>query len=239
MATTTLPASIAGVDIPQTDLISKCLAYVSEHNVPAMANHSIRSAIWSLIIRSKVPHLQEVEPESIVVSTILHDIGFSLDTKIRSPDKRFEVDGANAARSFIASEAKSSEGGLWDDLRLQALWDSIALHSTPSIAFHGQPIVHLTCWGVTADFMGPFVAGHVITVDEYKEVIKAYPRLGFYEVLEEAACGLCKTKPETTYHNFTGDFGRGRVEGYEEQWEEQRWDHILGSSLKACEQFEQ
>ena len=237
--TISLPESkIAGVEIPQTDLISKCLVYVNEHNVPALLHHSIRSAIWSLIIRSKVALFKEVDPESIVVSTLLHDLGFSLDDKIRSPDKRFEVDGANAARTFIASETKTSEGGRWDDIRLQAIWDAITLHSTPSIALHGQPIVHLACWAITADFMGPFVPGSVITVDEYKEVIKAYPRVGFSEVLAEACCGLCKTKPETTYHNFTGDYGRGRVEGYEAQWEENRLDRFLGSSLKACEQYE-
>jgi hypothetical protein len=27
-------------------------------------------------------------------------------------------------------------------------------------------------------------------------------------------CGLCRTKPETTYDNFAGDFGEQMVEGY-------------------------
>ena len=237
-AMASLPIStIAGIDVPLTDLTKKALTYVNEHNIPSTVHHSIRSAIFGLIIRGKVPHLEEVDQESIVLAALMHDLGWSTTTSINSADKRFEVDGANAARDFLKANARS-DSKEWNEQRLQQVWDSIALHATPSIAMYGQPIVTVVAWGIVADFCGPETPGGVISVDEYKEVVKAYPRIGFLEQTTEILCGLCKTKPETTYDNFVGDFGRAHVDGYRGEWEKRRMNDYLPAVLKACEKYE-
>ena len=233
-----LPTSaIAGVEVPITDLTKKALTYVNEHNIPSTTHHCIRGAIFALVIRSKVSHLKNVDPESIVLAALMHDLGWSKTPSINSPDKRFEVDGANAAREFIKSNMKGDSGD-WNEQRLQQIWDSIVLHATPSIALYGQPIVHVVSWGIIADFNGPDTAGGVISVDEYREVIKAYPRIGFLEQTEGILCGLCKTKPETTYDNFVGDFGVAHVDGYKEEWQKRRMNNYLAAAVKACEKYE-
>ncbi len=231
-----LPIStIAGVEVPITDLTKGALAYVNEHNIPSTTHHSIRSAIFSLIIRSKVPHLNHVDPEGVFLAALMHDLGWFKTPSINSPDRRFEVDGANAAREFIRSNTKNSE---WNEQRIQQIWDSIAFHATVSLAMHGQPIVNVVSWGIIADFHGPDTPGGVITVDEYREIIKAYPRIGFLEQTTEILCGLCRTKPETTYDNFVGDFGRAGDEGYKEAWEKRRMNDYLPAAMKACEKYE-
>jgi hypothetical protein len=125
-----------------------------------------------------------------------------------------------------------------NELRLQQIWDSIVFHATPSLALHGQPIVNVVSWGITADFGGPNGPGGVIIVDEYKEVIKACPWIGFKEQTTEIPCGLCKTKPETTYENFAGEFERSHVDEYNEEWEKRRMDEYLAPAMKACEKYE-
>ena len=234
----TLPTSpVAGVQFPVTDLTSKAFAYVHGHNTPTVANHVIRSTLFALIIASKVPPFASCDAESIFLATILHDLGWSSTPALISKDKRFEVDGANAAREFINSRAEASDTK-WTEQRVQLVWDAIALHTSPSISLHGQPGVAVVTSGIMADFFGPNTPGGVITVDEFKEVIKAYPRLGFQAELKNIACGLCRNKPETTYDNFVGLYGCRDVPGFKVEWEKHQALEMLEGGLKACEELE-
>jgi hypothetical protein len=49
---------------------------------------------------------------------------------------------------------------------------------------------------------------------------------------------LCKTKPETTYDNFVGNFDRSYIDGYNGEWEKRRMDEYLAAAVKACEKYE-
>lgn len=99
---------------------------------------------------------------------------------------------------------------------------------------HGLPIIKVISRGILADIQGPNTLGGVITVDEYREAIKAYPRIEFLEQTREILCGLCQTKPDTTYDNFVGDFGRAYVDGYGEEWDEKCVNDFFAAALKAC-----
>jgi hypothetical protein len=142
--------------------------------------------------------------ELIVFSTIMHDLGWATDKTLLSKDKRFEVDGANMARSYL-EEVKFSAG--WDKHRTQLMWDAIALHATPSFALHKEAEVKIAHIGIMADFLGPAYTGFPITVEENQEIVDAFPRLGFKKQFLDIMCGLCAFKPETTYGNFVGDYG--------------------------------
>ena len=83
------------------------------------------------------------------ISAILHDLGWDPTGALVSADKRFEVDGAIAARAFLDREGKAED---WDARRTQLVWDSIALHATPSIAAHKEPEVQACAYGILADF---------------------------------------------------------------------------------------
>ena len=85
------------------------------------------------------------DEELLYVSALFHDLG--LTKKFSSPDKRFEVDGANAARSFLQQHGMDNES-------IRLVWDSIALHTTIGIAEYKEPQVSLIYSGVGYDVMG-------------------------------------------------------------------------------------
>lgn len=69
-----------------------------------------------------------------MVSALFHDL--SLTKQFSSLDKRFEVDGTNAARQFLALHQI-------DDASIQLVWDAIAQHTTISVAEHKENEVAL------------------------------------------------------------------------------------------------
>ncbi len=164
-----------------------------------------------------------------------------------SEDKRFEVDGANDAREFVRDRVAKEGGSGWEEGKLQSLWYAIALHTTPSIAIHAEPLAVLTAMGIQADFVGPSFnlpstqdpgTAQLITPEEFTAVIRAYPRVGFKEELREIMCGLCRRKPDATVDNFAAEYGRKYVEGYTEIWEEASVVQRLEGALDATVQFE-
>lgn len=202
--------SYAGITVPDTPLITKTLSFARAHYDDVTYNHVVRSWLFGCAIANKVDDLQPRDPEVHSVSTILHELGWDIKGEFISDDKRFEIDGANAARDFLKREA-----GDWDHRRFQLVWDAIALHATPSIAQHKEIEVVATFLGIFADIVGPDgipVGG--LSWDEYKAIVQECPRLGFREKVKEVMCGFCRTKPQTTYDNFVGQFGEKYVEGY-------------------------
>ncbi|KAF0322942.1 metal dependent phosphohydrolase [Colletotrichum asianum] len=168
-------------------------------------------------------------------------------------DKRFEVDGANVAREFIRDQNTGTEGS-WTEARIQRSWDAIALHATPSIARHAAKEVALVQMGVLADFFGPRtheVAGgpeDLITVDEYHAVMRVFPRAGFDgQGMRKILCHLCRTKADTTFDNWVGDFGLTygtdgegeNLEEYKQGWEKARSASIWTSALESLVTLDQ
>jgi HD superfamily phosphodiesterase len=124
----------ADIRLPDTPLIRGALDYVKQYTSLTTVNHCIRSAYFAILLSRKVPRISSdlLDVELIVFSTIMHDLGWATDRTLLSKDKRFEVDGANMARSYL-EEVKLSAG--WDKHRTQLMWDAIALHATPSLRY--------------------------------------------------------------------------------------------------------
>ena len=163
---------IAGVTVPDTPLIDKAISFAREFSSDSTYNHVMRSFLFGFIIADKV--LVDRDREAHAVAALLHDLGFPIGhpphSEIISNDKRFEVDGANAARKFLVREADSRE---WDKHRLQLVWDAIALHTIGTIVFEKEPEVQACSYGIWADFQGPDrVQGGLLTWDEYRAVVK-------------------------------------------------------------------
>ena len=204
-----------GIHPPPSILASKAFAYAKKHCSEAVCNHAMRSAYWAMIIAKKLPEFHNnprLNLVAVFISCILHDMGWANTPELLSADKRFEVDSANIARDFIHDQQTHLSTESWSYDTIQRVWDSIALHTTPSIARHAAPDVALTNLGITADFAGPALAGPdgepFITYGEYCAVMKVFPRAGFNsEGFKKIMCWLCRTKPETTYDNFVGQYG--------------------------------
>ncbi|KAI9701969.1 MAG: hypothetical protein M1836_001313 [Candelina mexicana] len=243
-----LPPSLLSalpIPIPSTPLITSSLAYARAHLTDLAYNHIVRSFLFGVLIASRIPALQSIDTEVHAVAAILHDLGWDITNTLVSTDKRFEVDGAEAARAFLTTETKTKtknqgsdddddDGAGWDHRKLQLVWDAIALHTTPNIALYKEPEVVATITGIRADFSGPTDPRikELLSWEEYEAVVEAFPRLGFRDGVKEILCGFCRSKPETTVETIMQGFGERFVEGYREGIEGLREvDFILNGTL--------
>src|SRR5687767_5046379 len=194
---------LGGITVIDTPLITRAMDYARVHSEPYLFNHAVRS--WLFAVRlgqlQRVPHDAEV----VAVGTLLHDLG--LTSSFTGP-KRFEIEGADAARAF------AREQGL-DDRRVQLIWDSVALNSTPSIGLNKEAEVALCTAGIALDYGG--LQYDQIPPDEMNTILSEFPRLNMKRCFTDSVCGIIKAKPETTHDNFARDFGERFVPGYKPQ----------------------
>ena len=201
----------AGVTVPDTPAINASIAFARAHASDLVYNHVVRSWLFGTIIAGKLPSLKDIDLEVHAVSALLHDLGWDSTGELVSKDKRFEIDGAIAARAFLEREIQPR----WDSRRLQLVFDSIALHTTASISAYKEPEVAACTMGIDIDFFGPDGSPNgTITWDEFDAVNKEFPRLRFFNGTTEIFLGLCRTKPNTTYDNFLSDFGEVYIDGF-------------------------
>ena len=203
---------LAGIRVLDTPLINKALAFARQNLNDITFNHVNRAWLLGQFIADNSPEMKDRDVELHSIAAILHDLGWSHNPDLISEDKRFEVDSANEAVKFILREGMREE---WDQQRVQLLWDAVALHTTASIAIHKEKEVKACCVGVWAEFVPLEEAyGGVLTKDVWDAIVREFPRTEFKEDVTDILCGLCRTKPGTTYDNFVGDFGTALVEGY-------------------------
>ena len=123
-----------------------------------------------------------------------------------APDRRFEVVGADLGRDFALTQK-------WDERRSEVVWDSIALHTTASIAQFKNANVSCCQSGIGCDYGG---LGLQDLPEKTKQLIlAAYPRLGMKNALATCLTGIARTHPATTIDNFVSEFGQRYVPGYE------------------------
>jgi hypothetical protein len=191
---------IAGVHVTDTPLISAVIEYARGLSEPYLFNHAMRSWLFAEAI-GRIKGM-EYDREVVAIGTILHDIG--LTASLSGPN-RFEVNGADAAVSFV-------KGHGFSDRRVQLIWDLVALNSTPSIALHKEPEVALGTMGIGLDYGGFGV--QALAADDLERILTAFPRMKMKQRFAETCCRLVTAKPETSYDNFLRDFGDRFVPGY-------------------------
>ncbi|KAF8521233.1 hypothetical protein BU17DRAFT_88139 [Hysterangium stoloniferum] len=201
----TLPiAIIAGIPTPDTPLVKAALAHAQAESPPWLFNHVVRSWLFALKLVQAENAL--IDEETLSVAALLHDLG--LADKYMTPDRRFEVDGAAAAVSFLKKYHQEVEGTPSTDSY------SIALHATPSLASHSIPEVVYCFRGVAVDVLrqGLEHVPHASAVTQ--AVTEAFPDLSIRDKIRECFCSIVRHKPETTYDNILGYVGEEFVEGY-------------------------
>jgi hypothetical protein len=190
------------ISLPDSKMVIDAQDLARQSSEPYLFNHVMRSWIFSAAL-AKAEKVQP-DPELLAVSVLLHDLG--LTDKYATNDNRFEIDGANAARSFLQEYRLTSSD-------MQFVWDAIALHSTRSIALHKGPVVSLCHSGVQVDVSG--IQYEAIEPSVMEHILHAYPRLSFKKNLTSCLCGIVRRKPTTTFDNFMHDFGERYVSGYQ------------------------
>jgi hypothetical protein len=191
---------LAGIKVPDSALVRDAIELARSSSSPFLFNHVMRSWLFGVLIAERA----QAAPDSevLAVSAILHDLG--LTDRFAAQD-RFEVDGANAARSFLNDRNIPKQ-------QIQLVWDAIALHTTRSIALHKEPEVAFTHSGISLDAIGAGL--ELIPQEKLRAVLIEFPRLSMKAELKACLCSIVRRKPQTSYDNILRDFGTQYVDGY-------------------------
>jgi hypothetical protein len=190
---TDMSLNVEGVQAPDSKLAREITELVRDTASPLLFNHSSRVYFFGALSGRR--RGLKFDPELLYAGAMFHDMG--LTKRHSSPHERFEVDGANAARDFLRSRGVSPTD-------IDLVWTAIALHTTPGIPQHMNPVVALVTAGVEMDVLG-------LTYAEYSDaereaVVGAHPRPPhFKEDIIQAFYDGIKHKPDTTFGNVKAD----------------------------------
>jgi hypothetical protein len=186
--------------VADNTLITAVIEYAQRLSDPYLFNHAMRSWLFAEAI-GRIRGI-EYDHEVVAIGTMLHDIGLTAGV---TGSNRFEVNGADAALSFIKGKGLS-------DRRAQLIWDLVALNSTPSLALHKEPEVRVGTMGIGLDYGGFGV--DALPPGDVERILSAFPRLKMKQRFSETCCQLVTARPETSHDNFLRDFGERFVPGY-------------------------
>src|SRR6266404_5718467 len=191
---------IAGIKVPDTVLVRDAIDLSRSASEPFLFNHAMRTWLFGVLLSESAERAPDAE--LLAVATILHDLGL---TDRYTAENRFEVDGANAAPSFLKGRGISTQ-------QMQVVGDAIALHTTRSIALHKEPEVAMTHSGIAVDVIGAGL--ELIPQDSVRAILAEFPRLSMKTQFQECLCGVVRRKPATSYDNILRDIGTRYVKGY-------------------------
>ena len=177
--------TIAGVVIPDSTLAREATELVGAATDDLLFNHSRRAYLWGMLHGRR--RGLEPDPELLYVAAMFHDLG--LTPKYRRTDQRFELDGADAARTFLLAHGHSHD-------EARKVWLAVALHTTPEIPDRLEPEIALLIAGVATDVVGAALDG--LTAEQIAEVTTTHPRTGFTDGILHAFHAGMKNRPETT-----------------------------------------
>ncbi|WP_109124518.1 HD domain-containing protein [Dyella sp. C11] len=186
-------STIAGIAIPDSQLAREVTDLVRDTETELLYHHSRRVFLFGALTGQQKK--LDYDPELLYVSAMFHDMG--LMPGHSSPDKRFEVDGANAAADFLRRHGIASDA-------IETVWTSIALHTTPGIPEFMRPEIALLTAGVEMDVLG--LGFPNVTNEDRASVVKAHPRSAqFKQDIIEAFYQGIRHKPDTTFGNVKAD----------------------------------
>ena len=206
----------AGIEVVDTQLVRDAVDFARSVHEPFLFNHVMRSWLFAVVLGKQVKTAPD--PELVAAAALLHDLGL---TKKYAAEARFEVDGANAARSFLQARGVAPH-------QVQLVWDAIALHIHGSIALYKEPEVSVVFEGVNVDVVG--FAFDRVPPAQMKAILSEFPRLAMKKGITACFANVAREKPQTTYDNSLRDFGLKFVEGYRVE--------VTGPDLIASAPFE-
>ena len=175
-----------GIKIPDSKIARDAAELVRQHESEMLFNHSVRVYVFGAMkgIRQNL----KFDSELLYVAALFHDIG--LVDAYHTETKRFEVDGADAAREFLRSHGIPER-------KADLVWEAIALHTTPGIPAYMQPEIALTNAGVVMDVIG--IGYDEYTPEQRDQVIAAFPRGDFKNEFIQIQTHSAMKKPQTTF----------------------------------------
>ncbi len=184
---------IPSVKIPDSKIAREAAELVRQHESEMLFNHSVRVFLFGAMKGAR--QNLKFDPELLYVAALFHDLG--LADAYHTETKRFEVDGADAAREFLKSHGIPEP-------KADLVWEAIALHTTPGIPQYMRPEIALTNAGVLVDVVG--IGYDDYTPEQRAQVIADFPRGDFKnKFIEVQTCSALK-KPLTTFGTVNFDY---------------------------------
>jgi hypothetical protein len=187
-----MPETIAGIAVPDTDLVRAATTLVRDVADDTLFNHSRRVFLWGSL--KAAARGLEVDPELAYVGGLFHDLG--LTPAYATKNRRFELDGAEAARDFLLEHGRSTQDA-------RDVWLAIALHTTPEVPLQLAPAVAVVTLGVETDVLGLDL--DEITAEQRAEVVAAHPRPDFKNRILHAFYEGMANRPDTTFGTMNDD----------------------------------
>jgi hypothetical protein len=184
---------LQAVALPPSRLTQQITEFIRDTESELLFNHSSRVYFFGALAGER--RGLKFDRELLYAGAMFHDVG--LIPAYSSATERFEVDGANAARSFLQQHGIAATD-------IDHVWTAIALHTTPGVPQHMHPVVALVTAGVEMDVLGIDYAAFADSARE--AVVQQFPRTPhFKEDILQAFYDGIRHKPETTFGNVKAD----------------------------------
>ncbi|MEV6609188.1 HD domain-containing protein [Kutzneria sp. NPDC051319] len=189
------------IQIPDTKIAREATELVRDQTTDLVYDHSRRVYHWASL-QGRNRDLSW-DPELLYVAAMFHDIG--LGEAHHASGRRFEVDGAVAARDFLRGHDVAEDS-------VRRVWTAIALHTTPGIPEFMEPEIALLTAGVEYDVLG--IGYHDISPEQRAEVVALHPRPDFKRRILQSFTDGIAPKPDTTFGNVKADVLAHYVPGF-------------------------
>ncbi|WP_078624664.1 HD domain-containing protein [Streptomyces monomycini] len=182
--THTTHTHIAGIPLPDSSLAKEATELIRNTTDALLYHHSRRVYLFGA--RHGRERSLPFDAELLYIAALFHGLG--LTDRFRGSRQRFELDGADEARSFLATRGVPPA-------RTHLAWQAIALHTTPQIPHRMAPEIALLAAGYELDVLG---IGHAtLPPDTRDEILTAHPRPGFKRHILRAYHRALTHRPET------------------------------------------
>ncbi|MDI2129055.1 HD domain-containing protein [Yinghuangia seranimata] len=196
-----VPSEVGGIKVPDSRLAAEATELVHDVAGELLFHHSRRVYLfgaWQGARRELA-----FDPELLYVGAMFHDLG--LVDPYRTTHRRFEIDGAEEAATFLRGHGVPEES-------VRLVWEAIALHTTPEIPYGMRPEVALVTAGVELDVLGIGYAD--LPAEVRAAVVAAHPRPDFKRRILAAFTDGIAHRPQTTFGNVKADVLQRFVPGF-------------------------
>jgi hypothetical protein len=189
-----LPMQVAGVNMPRRKF-AHYAADIARASLPAvLVRHAQRVFILASLAARRLG-IDVTTPDLLYVSAQFANMG--LTAHYAESQQRYELDSADAALAFLRKERVRHAHST-------AVWNAIALHTTPGVTERMAGLSRLLAYGVRADLYGE--GFDLMTSTERREIHAAFPRGDDFsqKYLEAIARGIAH-RPESTFGCVSAD----------------------------------
>jgi hypothetical protein len=191
---------VAGMQMPDSALCQAATELAQRVSEPFLFNHVMRSCVYAECLGRQ--RKERYDRELLYVATLLHDLGLTTLAPLR---ERFEVEGADLAKEFLATQGMS-------EAALDLAWDAIALHTTAGIPIRKHPVISLCHLGTACDIRG--LPDNPELAALRRPVREAFPWLAMQQALPETLVSLYHRSPAATTSHAVADACDRLVPGF-------------------------